>query len=362
MSSGTEVKNFPAQRSSDEAAERPQRGGAARETPLPHAVRQGRDSAPLGSYRLTHTTTVDSPFNSFPVLLRQIRIDPILKKYWKLSRNFTIYLNQMDKACFIVSGFDQVKNRSASNVGKYIHRWTPIYRKRLMAKLYLLDEWWKEHKGPVTLLTLTTYQAGAYSKSIKRGIVTIEDSFLLLKDGWDKLSKILRKYIRELTYIWVIEPHASGYPHFHIIVFNEIPKLLQDKIKQLWSEKYKVGSKEHGVDFSTRIPDEDIDSLRNYLMKYIAKGFVITDTKFSETFWTKEILVFNSLIWKNGYRTFQPSRKLQQIISYDQENKNSVWWHTGESEFENTSTSERQRYLIWERYKIPDWMPFRELN
>ena len=36
-----------------------------------------------------------------------------------------------------------------------------------MAKLYLLDEWWKEHKGPVTLLTLSTYQAGEYSQSIK---------------------------------------------------------------------------------------------------------------------------------------------------------------------------------------------------
>jgi len=327
-------------------------------------ARQGSGCAapaiPLGSYRLTHT--VDSPFNSFPDLLRQIRQDPILKSYWELSRNFTIYLNQMDKACFIVSGFDQRKNKSASSVGKYVHRWTQIYRKRLMAKLYLLDEWWKEHKGPVTLLTLTTYQAGEYSQSIKGKIVSIEDGFQLLKDGWDKLSKILRKYIQDLTYIWVIEPHASGYPHFHVIVFAEIPEPLQDKIKQLWSEKYQVGSEIHGVDFSTKIPKEDINSLRNYMMKYIAKGFVITDTKFSETFWTKEQLVFNALIWKNGYRSFQPSRKLQQIMRYSQERDNAVYWHTGESEYENNSTSERERHLIWERYKIPKWLPFRELN
>jgi len=193
-------------------------------------------------------------------------------------------------------------------------------------------------------------------------IVIIEDSFLLLKDGWDKLSKILRKYVTDLTYIWVIEPHSSGYPHLHVIVFADISQLLQDKIKQLWSEKYEVGSKEHGVDFSTRIPDEDINSLRNYLMKYIAKGFVITNTKFSETFWTKEILVFNALIWKNGYRTFQPSRKLQQLMRYNQDRQSSVWWHTGESEFESYSTFERERYLNWENYKIPIWLPFRELN
>jgi hypothetical protein len=317
----------------------------------------------LGSYRLTHTNKVDSPFTSLRDLLREIRYHPILRSYWKLCWSFTKYLNQMDKACFIVSGFDQLKNKSALNVGKYIHRWTPIYQQRLMAKLYQLDEWWKEHKGPVTLLTLTTYQAGEYSQYVKGEIVTIEDSFLLLKDGWDKLSKILRKYIPDLTYIWVIEPHKSGYPHMHILVFAEISQLLQDKIKQLWSEKYKAGSKEHGVDFTTRIPEEDINSLRNYLMKYIAKGFVITNTKFSETLWTKEQLVFNALIWKKGYRTFQPSRNLQKIMHYDKANdENSVWWHTGESEFESMSTSERERHLIWERLKFPIWLPFRELN
>ena len=283
---------------------------------------EAAEGSSLGSYRLTHT--VDSPFNSFPVLLRQIRKDPKLKFYWELSRIFTSYLNQMNNACFIVSGFDQLKNKSASNIGKYIHRWTPVYRKRLMAKLYLLDQWWKDRKGPVTLLTLTTYQAGEYSRSKKGEIVTIEDSFLLLKDGWDKLSKILRKYIQDLTYIWVIEPHTSGYPHFHVIVFAEIPELFQDKIKQLWSEKYKAGSKEHGVDFTTRTPEEDLNSLRNYLMKYIAKGFIITETRFSETFWTKEQLVFNALLWKYGYRTFQPSRKLQQIMKWDKMKEQSV--------------------------------------
>jgi hypothetical protein len=105
-----------------------------------------------------------------------------------------------------------------------------------------------------------------------------------------------------------------------------------------------------------------INSLRNYLMKYIAKGFVITDTKNFETFWTKEIFVFNALLWKKGYRTFQPSRRLQQVMSYNRIHDSSVWWHTGESEFESNSTFERQRYFIWERFKIPEWLPFRELN
>jgi len=43
---------------------------------------------------------------------------------------------------------------------------------------------------------------------------------------------------------FVIEPRASGYPHFHVIVFAEIPEFLQEKIKQPWPEKYQVGSNE----------------------------------------------------------------------------------------------------------------------
>ena len=47
---------------------------------------------------------------------------------------------------------------------------------------------------------------------------------------------------------------------------------------------------------------------------------------------------------------------------YDKLYNKSTWWHTGESEFENNSTSERERHLIWERFKIPGWLPFQELN
>jgi len=49
-------------------------------------------------------------------------------------------------------------------------------------------------------------------------------------------------------------------------------------------------------------------------------------------------------------------------MHYNKEHENSVWWHTGESEFENTSISERERHLIWERFEIPTWLSFREFN
>jgi len=79
-------------------------------------------------------------------------------------------------------------------------------------------------------------------------------------------------------------------------------------------------------------------------------------------FWTKEQLVFNAFIGKNGYRTFQLSRELQRVMRYDREYKNSIWWHSGESEFESYSPLEREQQLIWKRYQNPGWFPFRDLN
>ncbi len=269
------------------------------------------------------------------------------------------YLKQIEKACFIISGYDLQENRSATNVGSYIHRWTEVYRKRQLARLYKLDDWWKENKGPVTMLTLTTYQDGEYSRSMKGELVSIEESFEILKDGWDKLSKILRKYLPGIPYIWVVEPHKTGYPHRHVILFTAVPEDLQEKIKHLWSEKYCAGSMDHGVDFTLTTPDEDIDCIRNYLMKYIAKGFISTGSKFTETPWTKQELVYNAIIWDKKYRTFQPSRALQKVMKKEEKENDAFWWFMGESEYEEPGTDERVRYLMWERFYIPEWLPFR---
>jgi len=50
--------------------------------------------------------------------------------------------------------------------------------------------------------------------------------------------------------------------------------------------------------------------------------------------------IYFDIVGKNGYRTFQTSRKLQQVMHYDQEHNNSVWGHTGKSEFENYCSGE----------------------
>jgi len=113
-----------------------------------------------------------------------------------------------------------------------------------------------------------------------------------------------------------MEPHQSGYPHGHTLFFGEIQKSHQERFITLWNRKYRAGSLEHGLRFEERAP-ENIESVPNYLMKYVAKGFVKTGSKFEilDVPWTPEILVYNAIVWKRRYRTFQPSRDLCRVMA-----------------------------------------------
>lgn len=344
-----------AQARPDEASRRStakQGGGLSCFAPCPHQG-AGEGVGGLGSCRLNHT--IGQNWDGLTKLIRQIRKDPKLSEYTGIGYEFIQYLRDMEKATFVIHGFDNRLNKGIKRKGKYIHRWTSYYRNRQLVKLYKLDTWWKENKTPVTLLTLTTYQDGELSRTIKGMPVTIDESFILLKSGWDKLSKILRKYVPDILYIWVIEPHRTGYPHIHVILFGEVSRELQEKMKRLWAEKYQVGSKTHGLNFMSRSSSEDIASLRNYLMKYISKGF-LSDGK-----WTKEEFVYNVLIWKFGYRTFQPSKKLKRLIKWEDRSDKSIFWHMGEAEYLVGPHLWPETHIIWEKLIIPEWLPFKKI-
>lgn len=142
----------------------------------------------------------------------------------------------------------------------------------------------KDNPRVVSMLTLTTYQSGVHSIKVKGHIVTIPESFDILKTGWDKLSKVLRKHVPGLEYILAMEAHKSGYPHLHIFLLTPepIPEALQQKCMNLWEKKYKAGSSEHGIEFTFKTTDTPIQSIRNYLMKYVCKSFYALTSKFPE--------------------------------------------------------------------------------
>jgi hypothetical protein len=105
-----------------------------------------------------------------------------------------------------------------------------------------------------------------------------------------------------------MEPHKSGYPHMHVALFGYVSKDLQGRLSRLWSGKYEVGSVEHGLDFSVKSVKESIQSVRNYLMKYITKGMGGDGKKK----WTVEEWVYHALAWKHHYRYIGMSRSISR--------------------------------------------------
>lgn len=80
---------------------------------------------------------------------------------------------------------------------------------------------------------------------------------------------------------------------------------------QMWSRVVKVGYYQHGFNFSfeQNFKNGEVASLRNYLLKYLAKTFIE-----SIAGWSPEELVFNSIAWNEGYRLFGCSRDLSTAI------------------------------------------------
>lgn len=260
-------------------------------------------AAALGSYRIIDSTSVSSSENP--------RYQFIIKANKKTINEFKEYLLNTSKCTFTNHGIAWDCYHEpyivTHDIG-YIHRWTPVYRKSVIAKMYLLEKWHQQHSDlPVTMGTFTTYQDGEYSRRHAVMNKTIQEAFAHLKNAWKKLSMWLRYTIPGIEFVYFFEPHKSGYPHLHVIFFGILSPELQDRVKHLWADKYKAGSLEHGVDFR---PINNLKSVRNYIIKYVSK--ILHHSSVNE--WEPGELLFNAIMWKNKYRLWGASRPLSQAM------------------------------------------------
>ena len=314
--SEAQVSNHPAQRGPDEASERPPMGWVSSQEGLeagPHHLvtherpeRRGVGGAPtgrtpplLGSYRISHSNPVEK-----------------FKKYLKKTHDYQ----------FRITGTSSEGEVVVVTV-PYIHRWTEVYHKSILAKFYTLDEWMKDYPGVVTMFTLTTYQGskskfndGSLSREVKGHDLTIFECFDLLKISRTKFLNVLRNRYPGINYVWVLEPHETGFPHCHLVVFREFTEQEQTFIKELWSEKYQAGSYDRGIEVSSKTSDESIKSIRNYLMKYMTKQFGT-----GEQPWTKGEFLFNAMVWKTGTRMWGASKELTDVMRRPEKISDIIW-------------------------------------
>ena len=187
------------------------------------------------------------------------------KDYARVCYRFARYLDSTEEKKLRVSGYDTVHCVRISRDVPYIHRFCNVYASSLYAKFSQLQTWYHDHETPVFLMTLTTSNKGK----------TIKEAFDELRDGWHGLTHCIRnlrvKYGIDVEYIYVYEPHKSGYPHMHVVLFGDLTDLDFERIKLLWSKKYKVGSYEHGVNISAPRKQQEIEYVRAYILKYVQK-------------------------------------------------------------------------------------------
>jgi len=243
----------------------------------------------------------DAPFN-------EIQFGKELKKIPAKFRtdvlNFISYLKETADKSFLVTHRNKSTGDESERELPYIHRWTEIYRRGFLAKMYQLEAYLGVDVTDATMITLTTSQRG----------LDPEQCLFKLLEYYNKLFKILRKRFGTLDYFYILEPHKTGYPHMHIMYMKKLTELEQNEIKTIWSKKYEAGSFENGVNFSEPRASEtgefasgSISRVRGYLMKYISKGL------HAETMQPYELL-FNALLKKNKIRLYNCSRNFSKIM------------------------------------------------
>jgi len=202
----------------------------------------------------------------------------------------------------------------------HTHRWSPEYREKLYARLkaaerHVLAKWGEE--VPTTMLTLTAPHNDESGDA--RPFTAVLDD---LKDGLDKARHVIRRETEgiETEYLAVLEPHATGYPHVHILVFGVASESLGEKVVDYWANRYVEGASRDAQDVKAiRGRDAQLRSPAAYVMKYLSKtlaregGDETTDRECEPSI--AGYAEFSALMWATGKRTYSMSGGLTEAIS-----------------------------------------------
>jgi len=323
---------------------------------------------------ITHTVYSTPSEIAQDALIRLLELpdtDP-KRKYDLTCIDFVKYLTDCEQKGFMIKGYDTKKGKMLNLPMSYDNRWGPVRRRILSQKLERLEFWFEmQQDRPVTLITLTSYQEGE----------SISGAWHKLNKSRDLLIKLIRKYFGDVDYFWVPEPFKSGYVHYHLAVFAEVDNYtrdttkhvgwvrckersnediwelmdgqgIEDKFRDLWEKKYKTGSHTYGLDFSPKKDESKIQHLKNYLSKYLEKGFLLNS-------WSAGMLLFNAHLWETGFRMYGASKRIRAMMNIEDDKPNPVvWLETRMQTIELTPENEEVEIdkVIWYRLYIPDWI------
>lgn len=260
----------------------------------------------------------------------------IPKEYIKDVLSFCGYLAETKNKTFRIKGRYTDSGEETDKVIPYVHRWTEIYKKSILAKLWQLECVVGADLKEVTMITLTTYQRG----------VSPEAALDKLKESYKKLMECLRYAFGTTDFFYVLEPHKSGYPHIHMLYCKVLSKKEKQHVRELWSKKYEAASQQHGIKFSEPKRSKNgffeagsVGRIRGYLMKYIKKSVYKPDEVIDSyngvvgNFGMEKYeLLFNALLKKTKTRLWNCSRNFSKIMKRPEKEK-GAWECTEVSQY-----------------------------
>jgi hypothetical protein len=322
--------------------------GCLSQIPLTQKGKGLGDGVSLVQYISITSTVPEFPSDIAREALDKLKFDDV---NYTVCSDFVDYLDQCEQKGFMLRGYDTKKGVILNLPLSYDNRWSPNRRRELSEKLKRLEFWFEEQEDrPVTMITLTSYHEG----------LSVSSAWHELNKSRGKLLKLIAKYFDNPDYFWVPEPHKSGYVHYHLAVFAKVDnetkdnrgKGIEDKFRDLWSRKYKIGNHTYGLDFSQKKGDGKIQHLKDYLSKYLQKGFLLDK-------WTRGMLIFNANLWETGFRMYGASTAIRKMMNIEPDKPSQiVWLETKMQSPETTPEGETIEIekVIWYRQYIPDWI------
>lgn len=201
-----------------------------------------------------------------------------------------------------------------------VHRWKDGYLKKRLARLYKLRRWFEmQPSQEVTMITLTVpHNVNKWGKRVRDGHNAYQ-AWENLKQGWDRIRTSRNGIFRGKDYVFFYEPHQSGYPHGHIMLFGEpLTYGEREQLHELWSEMTGADLL-NGVNISKADEGRPIEHLIAYLVKYMEKTLYHTMSDWSRGEW-----LFNAIAHEKGYRLFTSSNDLAKIMKLNGEKDGTV--------------------------------------
>ena len=202
----------------------------------------------------------------------------------------------------------------------HTHRWDPQYRRRTYARLKAAERFVEAKYGqpvPSTMLTLT-----APHKDESGNYRPFEAVLRDLKEGWSKARHVIKRETEgvDTEYLAVYEPHGTGYPHLHVLVFGVARPSLGEKVADYWTERYVEGASREAQNVTVkRGRSAQLENPAAYLMKYLSKTLARDQGEEPTALESIPSVAgyrgFSALMWATEKRTYSMSEGLTEAVA-----------------------------------------------